>query len=188
MPEVGRAKRPDVLAEDQCRAADQRRLSRAYSVDLGARGHARRIQTEHEQRLDLGHTQSVSGSACLRAGEFSSGGVGALGHGTPRNVPIGFTWNGSEIVMCTAKNAPKLPALRKNPTVALTIDTEVHPPKILLIRGRAELDVVDGIVPICGASECAESWKSARKCRGGMSRNRTRLRPRSEHGHNGPTA
>jgi hypothetical protein len=30
--------------------------------------------------------------------------------------------------MCTAKNAPKLPALRKNPAVALTIDTEVHPP------------------------------------------------------------
>jgi len=29
--------------------------------------------------------------------------------------------------------------------VALTIDTESHPPKILLIRGRAELDVVDGI-------------------------------------------
>ena len=65
--------------------------------------------------------------------------------GTPRNVPIGFTWNGSEIVMCTSKNAPKLPALRQNPTVALTIDTEVHPPKLLLIRGRAELDLVDGI-------------------------------------------
>ena len=45
--------------------------------------------------------------------------------GTPRNVPIIFTWNGSEIVMCTSKNAPKLPALRNNPTVALTIDTEV---------------------------------------------------------------
>ena len=65
--------------------------------------------------------------------------------GTPRNVPIGFTWNGSEIVMCTAKNAPKLPALRNNPAVALTIDTEVHPPKILLIRGAATLDAVDGI-------------------------------------------
>ncbi|MER6513005.1 pyridoxamine 5'-phosphate oxidase family protein [Nonomuraea sp. NPDC001636] len=65
--------------------------------------------------------------------------------GTPRNVPISFTWNGSEIVMCTTKNAPKLAALRANPAVALTIDTEVHPPKILLIRGRAELDVVDGI-------------------------------------------
>jgi hypothetical protein len=65
--------------------------------------------------------------------------------GTPRNVPMGFTWNGTELVMCTTKNAPKLPALRRNPAVALTIDTEVHPPKILLIRGRAELDVVDGI-------------------------------------------
>ncbi|RDI32002.1 hypothetical protein DFR72_103403 [Lentzea flaviverrucosa] len=29
--------------------------------------------------------------------------------------------------------------------VALTIDTEVHPPKILLIRGTVELDEVDGI-------------------------------------------
>jgi hypothetical protein len=65
--------------------------------------------------------------------------------GTPRNVPMAFSWNGSEVVMCTSKNAPKLPALRENPAVALTIDTEVHPPKILLIRGRAELDVVDGI-------------------------------------------
>ena len=65
--------------------------------------------------------------------------------GTPRNVPIAFTWNGAQVVMCTAKNAAKLPALRHNPAVALTIDTEVHPPMILLIRGQAELDVVDGI-------------------------------------------
>ena len=65
--------------------------------------------------------------------------------GTPRSIPIGFTWNGSAIVMCTAKNAAKVSALRHNPAVALTIDTEVHPPRILLIRGRAELDVVDGI-------------------------------------------
>jgi hypothetical protein len=65
--------------------------------------------------------------------------------GTPRSIPIGFTWNGAEIVMCTPTNAPKLPALRANPVVALTIDTEVHPPTILLIRGRAELDEVDGI-------------------------------------------
>ena len=65
--------------------------------------------------------------------------------GRPAIVPIAFTWNGAEIVMCTPKNAPKLPSLRENPMVALTIDTEVHPPKILLIRGRAELDVVDGI-------------------------------------------
>ncbi|MBA9005664.1 pyridoxamine 5'-phosphate oxidase family protein [Thermomonospora cellulosilytica] len=65
--------------------------------------------------------------------------------GTPRNIPIAFTWNGAEIVMCTSTNAPKLRSLRANPMVALTIDTEVHPPKILLIRGRAELDLVEGI-------------------------------------------
>ncbi|HEY1294486.1 MAG TPA: pyridoxamine 5-phosphate oxidase, partial [Chloroflexota bacterium] len=28
--------------------------------------------------------------------------------GTPRTVPIAFVWNGSQIVMCTTKNAPKL--------------------------------------------------------------------------------
>ena len=65
--------------------------------------------------------------------------------GTPRNVPIAFVWNGSEIVMCTTPNAPKLPSLRANPMVALTMDTEEHPPKILLIRGRAALDEVEGI-------------------------------------------
>ena len=47
--------------------------------------------------------------------------------------------------MCTAKNAAKVAALRHNPTVALTIDTEEHPPRILLVRGRAELDDVEGI-------------------------------------------
>jgi hypothetical protein len=65
--------------------------------------------------------------------------------GTPRSIPIGFVWNGAEIVMCTAKNARKLPALRRSPAVALTIDTEAHPPKVLLIRGQAELDAIDGI-------------------------------------------
>jgi hypothetical protein len=65
--------------------------------------------------------------------------------GTPRAVPIAFTWNGSQVVMCTSTNAPKLVSLRRNPAVALTIDTEVHPPKILLIRGEAALDEVEGI-------------------------------------------
>ena len=32
--------------------------------------------------------------------------------GTPRSIPIGFVWNGSEIVMCTTKNAAKVAALR----------------------------------------------------------------------------
>src|SRR5690606_25611117 len=39
--------------------------------------------------------------------------------GTPRSIPIGFSWNGSELVMCTPPNAPKIPALQQNPAVAL---------------------------------------------------------------------
>ena len=65
--------------------------------------------------------------------------------GTPRVLPIAIYWNGSEIVMCTSKNARKVAALERNPDVALTIDTEAHPPKVLLLRGKAELDPVDGI-------------------------------------------
>lgn len=65
--------------------------------------------------------------------------------GTPRVVPIAFTWNGTEVVMCTTPNAPKLASLRRNPGVALTIDTEVHPPMILLLRGEVVLDEVEGI-------------------------------------------
>ncbi len=66
--------------------------------------------------------------------------------GTPRVVPVGFHWNGNQIVVCTPTNAPKVKHLRANPAVSLTIDTEVHPPLILLVRGRAQvLDLVDGI-------------------------------------------
>ena len=32
--------------------------------------------------------------------------------GTPRVVPIAFTWNDTEVVMCTTTNAPKLASLR----------------------------------------------------------------------------
>ena len=65
--------------------------------------------------------------------------------GTPRVVPIGYTWDGTAIVMCTATNAAKVQALQANPDVALTIDTDEFPPNVLLLRGKAELVWVDGI-------------------------------------------
>jgi uncharacterized pyridoxamine 5'-phosphate oxidase family protein len=65
--------------------------------------------------------------------------------GTPRVVPIGYIWNGSAIVMCTAPNAAKVKALQVNPDVALTIDTDEFPPNVLLLRGKAEVELVDGI-------------------------------------------
>jgi len=67
--------------------------------------------------------------------------------GTPRVVPIWFHWNGREIVMASPPKAPKLKALAKNPKVSLTIDDNTFPHKVLLVRGSARLELVDGIVP-----------------------------------------
>ncbi len=58
--------------------------------------------------------------------------------GTPRVVPIWFHWNGSEIVMASPPKAPKLKALAKNPKVAMTIDEDEFPHKVLMIRGNRE--------------------------------------------------
>jgi hypothetical protein len=45
-------------------------------------------------------------------------------------------------------HSPARPAaLRANPNVAITIDTETFPPHVLFIRGRASVTDVDGIVP-----------------------------------------
>ena len=49
--------------------------------------------------------------------------------------------------MATPPKAPKLKALAKNPKVALTIDDNSFPHKVLLVRGTARLDAVEGIVP-----------------------------------------
>ena len=65
--------------------------------------------------------------------------------GSPRVVPIGYIWNGDVFVMASPPNAPKVKALSADPKVALTIDTEDFPPNILLVRGEAALETVDGV-------------------------------------------
>jgi hypothetical protein len=67
--------------------------------------------------------------------------------GTPRVIPIWFYWNEREFVLATPPKAPKLKALGKYPKVALTIDDNNFPHKVLLIRGTAQLETVPGIVP-----------------------------------------
>lgn len=67
--------------------------------------------------------------------------------GTPRVVPIGFHWNGEELVLGTPPDAPKTKALRDGTKVAVSIDTDTMPYKVLQIRGRVHTDVVDGIAP-----------------------------------------
>ncbi len=67
--------------------------------------------------------------------------------GFPRAIPIGFFWNGTQLIMCTATNSPKMKALQANPNVALTIDTNTFPPHVLLVRGTARVEIVDGVAP-----------------------------------------
>lgn len=66
---------------------------------------------------------------------------------TPRVLPMMFHWNGSEVILSAFGGAHKVRALRVRPDIAITIDTSAHPPEILLIRGRAEITDVDGVVP-----------------------------------------
>jgi len=67
--------------------------------------------------------------------------------GSPRVVPVWFHWNGREFVVATPPKAPKLKALTKNAKVALTIDDNTFPHKVLLVRGTAAVEMLDGIVP-----------------------------------------
>lgn len=67
--------------------------------------------------------------------------------GSPRAVPVWFHWNGSEIIVGTPPNAPKVKALRERPQVAITIDTNEFPNKVLLIRGKARMTTAKGILP-----------------------------------------
>ncbi len=67
--------------------------------------------------------------------------------GTPRVVPIGFHWNGEEIVLGTPSDAPKVKVLQDGAKVALTIDTDTMPYQVLLMRGTVRIDTVEGIAP-----------------------------------------
>ena len=67
--------------------------------------------------------------------------------GTPRVVPIWFHWNGKEIILGTPPNAPKVQALSTNGKVALTIDGNTWPYKVLQVRGAARIEKVAGVVP-----------------------------------------
>ncbi|MDQ3928176.1 MAG: pyridoxamine 5'-phosphate oxidase family protein [Chloroflexota bacterium] len=85
--------------------------------------------------------------------------------GTPRVIPIGFHWNGEEIVLGTPPDAPKMKALKDGAKVALTIDSDRMPHKVLLIRGTARIDTVEGVAPEYAAmsrrvmgEEAGEAW------------------------------
>ena len=91
--------------------------------------------------------------------------------GSPRVVPIWFHWNGREIVMASPPKAPKLKALAHSPKVAITIDDNTFPHKVLLIRGTSRLEVVNGVVPEYEA--CAARYFDAATAKGWLTQLRS---------------
>jgi PPOX class probable F420-dependent enzyme len=67
--------------------------------------------------------------------------------GAPRVVPVWFHWTGEQFVIGSPARAPKLKALAADPNVALTIDDTAWPYSVLLVRGTAEVEMLDDVVP-----------------------------------------
>jgi Pyridoxamine 5'-phosphate oxidase len=65
--------------------------------------------------------------------------------GGPRGIPIAYLWDGDRFRMWTIPGSAKVAALRADQRVALSVDVRGFPPKLLLVRGRAELTDVDGV-------------------------------------------
>ena len=64
--------------------------------------------------------------------------------GDPRVVPVGFWCTGAQIRFATAVNSAKVAALRVHPRVAMAVDRFGVPPRSLLVRGSATVEIVDG--------------------------------------------
>ena len=86
--------------------------------------------------------------------------------GTPRVIPMWFHWTGEEIVLCGPPNAPKMKVMEQETKVALTIDYEEWPARVLMIRGAARSEVVNGEIPEYPAitkkylgEEQAQGWR-----------------------------
>ncbi len=84
--------------------------------------------------------------------------------GSPRVIPIGFYWTGEEIVVCSPEGAPKNPII-DNSKVAITIDTNTFPFKVLMIRGTAKVtqsteipqEYIQACIQLMGP-EVAQGW------------------------------
>ena len=66
--------------------------------------------------------------------------------GTPRVVPIWFHWTGEEVVVASPAKAPKATAIADGARVAVTIDGDSFPYRVLLLRGVASVERRDAMV------------------------------------------
>ena len=65
--------------------------------------------------------------------------------GEPRVIPVSYLWNGKAFIFASPPKWPKIKALTANPTVAFTVDTTNFPPYVMLVRGKASIEYVQGV-------------------------------------------
>lgn len=100
-------------------------------------------------RRDIEAELSTTGARELLA-STSTAHLAYIGNdGTPRVIPVGFFWTGDQAVVATATTSPKVTALSARPDVALAIDAGDTPDqaRAVSIRGQANVEIVDGVVP-----------------------------------------
>jgi nitroimidazol reductase NimA-like FMN-containing flavoprotein (pyridoxamine 5'-phosphate oxidase superfamily) len=100
------------------------------------------------ERHDIDDELSTTGAQELLA-STSAAHLAYIGKdGTPRVIAVGYFWTGDEFVISTATTSPKVAALAARPDVSLSIDAGGTPDqaRTLSIRGRASVEIVDGVV------------------------------------------
>lgn len=77
-----------------------------------------------------------------------------LSDGTPQVTPIWFDWDGTHILLNTARGRVKDKVLKKHPAVALAITPPDDPYRYLQIRGRVVEETEEGAYDmICSLNE-----------------------------------
>ena len=99
------------------------------------------------ERQEIDDELSTTGAQELLASGSTAHLAYTAKDGTPRVIPVGFFWTGDQVVISTATTSPKVAALSARPDVALTIDAGDTPEqaRALSIRGRASVEIVDGL-------------------------------------------
>lgn len=101
------------------------------------------------ERQEIDNELSLAGAQELLAATSAAHLAYVAADESPRVILVGYFWTGEQFVISTARTAPKVPALSAHPHVALAIDAGETPDqaRALSIRGRASVEIVDGVVP-----------------------------------------
>jgi hypothetical protein len=65
--------------------------------------------------------------------------------GEPRVIPVSYLWNGKAFVFASPPHWTKIKSLQANPKVAFTVDTTDFPPEVMLVRGIASIELMQGV-------------------------------------------